>query len=166
MARKPSATAVEAVTGLERQLASIKSIHPEINPVTARPYGITAEQRLVLIKAIEAGNFYSTACQLAGVSYTTFQNWMKRGGDPDLADDDDPVPVEPYLSFAADIREAEAKHESGLLAKIAASPDWKAQAHILDRRHGSRWSDKKTGVQVQAAGEVRIVLPDNQRSAE
>lgn len=158
----------DVVSSLAQRARELARVHPETNPDTKRPYGISAEQRILLIDAIRAGNFFSTACQIAGVSTSTFNDWMQRGGDAasesKYVEDD---PVEPYKSFARDVRLAEAEGEQNLLADIRAAGkvDWKANAWILARRHKDAWGEQKGPIQIGTSGNVSIMLPSNSRDS-
>jgi hypothetical protein len=158
---------VERTSPLAKRMALVKEVHPERSPVSGTLFGISAEQRVLLCDALRAGNFRKTACNLAGVSYTTFNSWMKRGGDGD--DGELEEYDEPYKSFVLDVRVAEAEGESHLLSIIsgAALTDWKAASWILNKRNKEHWSDTdKTSIQVGTTGGVSIILPSNGRELE
>jgi hypothetical protein len=158
----------DTVSNLAHRVRDLAKIHPEKNPTTNRPYGISAEQRIVLIDAIRAGNFFSTACELADVSYGTFMDWMQRGGDEKSESKYvEEHPVEPYKSFARDVRRAEAEGEAALIADIRAAGkvDWKANAWIASRRHNDRWAEQKGPIQIGTSGNVSIMLPSNNRDS-
>lgn len=72
---------------------------------------LLGEPRERLLARIREGYSFRKACALAEVSYDTFGWWMLKGADPGsrsakvcAAD----VRVEPYWSFARDVRDAEA----------------------------------------------------------
>lgn len=141
---------------------------PELHPQNHKPYGISADQRRTLIAAVGEGNFFTTACRIAGVNYDTFCDWMVKGGDPLRDDKGKPAPgeeVEPYKSFMIEIRQAEALAEHKALKALnhGASVDWRAAAWLLSRRHNTNWAEKPQGVQVNTTGTVQFFLPDNQR---
>lgn len=158
---------VERTSPLAQRIAAVKEVHPERSPVSGAPFGISAEQRVILCDALTAGNFRKVACDLAGVSYTTFNSWMKRGGDGDEGELEEYD--EPYRSFVLSVRGAEAEGERALLAIIsgAAATDWKAASWILSKRKKENWSDAdKTSIQVGSTGGVSIILPSNGRELE
>lgn len=158
---------IERSSPLEIRLRDLREKHPDVSPTTGRPFGISAEQRIVLCEALKAGNYRTTACQIAGISYATFNNWMKRGGD-----DEDGERIEfeePYRGFVDDVRSAEAQGEAELLEtiRLAARQDWKAASWILSKKKKDHWSDAdKNTVQVGASGGVTIVLPSNNRELD
>jgi len=163
----PDVYSVEQTSPLGKRIQAAQSVHPDRSPVTGALFGISAEQRVVLCDALTAGNFRKVACDLAGVSYTTFNSWMKRGGDGDEGELEDYE--EPYRSFVLAVRGAEAEGERALLAIIAgaAATDWKAASYILSKRHKQNWSDAdKTSIQVGSTGGVSIILPSNGRELE
>lgn len=157
---------IDTASRMGMRLKAIQKTHPTINPGNNKPYGITAEQRLTLIQALTAGNFRSTACQMAGISENVFLDWMRRGGDTDLESKYvEEHPVEPYKSFVEDVKTAEAESEARLLANIQAhgQVDWRANAWIMSRKFKDRWGDDKTPVQIGTSGNVSIMLPSNTR---
>ena len=42
----------------------------------ARPSKYTPEREAKIVEALAAGNTRKTACQLAGITHTTFDRWM------------------------------------------------------------------------------------------
>lgn len=152
--------------GVTQKVNALQDIHPEIDPLTLRPYTISPQQRLLLVQAIQQGNTFTAACRLAGVSPHTFKTWMMKGGDPESdSDEKSSDPQEPYKSFAEDVRRAEAESETVLVGRIRghSTTDWKAASWLLQRRFRDTWGDHDKGVQVTTEGAVQIVLPDNKR---
>ena len=47
----------------------------------ARPTKLTGEVQDRLVMAIRAGNYLETACAYAGIDYSTYRRWFKRGMD-------------------------------------------------------------------------------------
>jgi len=158
---------LEKTSPLELRLADLRSRHPDVSPATGRPFGISAEQRIVLCEALRAGNYRKTACQVAGISYATFNNWMKKGGD---GEDGERIDFdEPYRSFVDDVHTAEAEGEVELLGLIrsAAQADWKAATWILSKKNKEHWADAdRNNIQVGTSGGVTIVLPSNNRELD
>jgi hypothetical protein len=158
----------DKISNLAHRVRELSQIHPETNPATHKPYGISAEQRITLIDAIRAGNFFTTACKLADVNEKTFMDWMIRGGDEKSESKFvEENPVEPYKSFARDVRRAEAEGEAALIAEIRAAGkiDWKANAWIASRRHKEKWEEQKGPIQIGTSGNVSIMLPSNSRDS-
>ena len=88
---------------------------------------------LEVLESVSGANQISTACEYAGVNVSTFNSWMRRG-----AVEEDGV----YRDLYAKVKHAEAFAESGLVTiiKDAAPSDWRAAAHILERRWPGKWA--------------------------
>lgn len=107
----------------------------------ARPTSLTPGVQAEIVKAIEAGNYRSTAAAAAGVHRNTLTNWEKWGEEG----------KEPYAGFLCALQKAEAKAEMDLLAAVRnAQPAvtgpggngadlWQTKAWILERRFATRW---------------------------
>jgi hypothetical protein len=133
------------------------------------PFAILPDQYDVIVQAIAVGNFYSTACKLAGVSVKTFYDWLAKGGDPESTDQKkDYDPREPYKSFAEDVRQAEAYGEAELVAdmKEFGRGDWKSRAYILARKYPERWAEKTQTATIGPGASVQIFLPENNRDRD
>jgi hypothetical protein len=95
------------------------------------------------LKALAAGNFLSTAAQLAGLSKQTVYNWIRRGEAGE----------HPYDRFVDAYQKASAVAEVAAVAAIraagAAGPEyWLASQTFLERRFPDRWArrqDRKIG---------------------
>jgi hypothetical protein len=95
----------------------------------ARPTKFTSDTQNKLIQAIQMGATYELAAQFAGVSYDSFNNWMKKGSKAISGD---------FFEFFKSIKEAEGKAAVGWLAKIeiaANDGNWQAAAWKLERRY-------------------------------
>lgn len=113
-----------------------------------RPSLLTPKTKQKLIEAIKAGSHYETACAYAGISYSTFREWMQRGQGTHKRRKTD----QDYVDFADAILEAESQGEISAIAaiKAASKNDWKAAAWMLERRHSARWaSTQKVQLQVE-----------------
>ena len=112
-----------------------------------RPSKLTEDLEKLILEEIRAGSFHKIACQRAGISDTTFRNWMNRG-KKEL----ERVAQSPrrrirrkeriYTDFFQNVLKAEAFSESELvkLWRRAAPEDWRAAAEFLARRYPERWS--------------------------
>lgn len=70
---------------------------------------------------------YAQACEICNISYTTFKNWRREGKRE----------VEPFMSFIADIKRAEAiavREHLGAVTK-ARDKSWQAAAWWLERKY-------------------------------
>lgn len=162
----------DALSKREVRLQRLRNIVLPVDEKTGKPLAPrlwSPEKHLALIEYIEAGNFFSVACQRVGMSYKTFSAWMVRGGDP-LSDNADTAwePEEPYWTFAHDVREAEAASETILLESLqrAGRDDWKSHAYVLARKFPERWAEQKQQTNVGAGAGVTIILPDNTREPQ
>lgn len=79
---------------------------------------------------LRAGNYRQTAAALVGLSPTTVSDWMGKER-------------EPYLSFQAAVREAEAEAERIQLDKIASSPEPADAKWYLSRKFPDRWAETR-----------------------
>jgi len=125
----------------------------------ARPCKLTPEVQQIIVNAIGLGASYSDAAQAAGVSYETFNEWMKAGANAKSGK---------FLQFSEAVRKEEADAALRHLTVInnaAAKGDWKASLEWLRRRRRQEWGDN---VDVTSNGEkmetnVHIYIPDNKR---
>jgi hypothetical protein len=97
-------------------------------PPTGRRTKLTKATTAKLIEAIQAGCTYSLACQYAGITYRTFNNWMNDGMDKK---------TQSKIDFFHAIKKAEAQGAMTNLQMIqkAAMDDWRASAWVMERRH-------------------------------
>lgn len=107
--------------------------------VAGRPTSLTAAIQKLICKAIENGNYRSTAAAMAGIHRKTLADWERRG---ELGDS-------PFDAFSAALQTSEAKFEDRMLQKLLnAEPGipavrgadlWQSTAWVLERRFASRW---------------------------
>lgn len=86
-----------------------------------------------ICQAIQAGAYPETAAAYAGVHVDSLRNWLRAAhGDP---------PNEECLRFAERVQQALATLEvqSAALVTKHAQDDWRAAAHLLERRFPERW---------------------------
>ncbi len=136
-----------------------------INQLTKTRSKSTISQEIVdaLSSLIAAGNYNITACQIVGVSESTFYKWLDTGLK-DIEAGIDSL----YRELSESTKNAEAQAEAEMVARVraAASPgvkkkviktdskgnvteeihetggDWLAAATHLERRHPDRWGRK------------------------
>jgi hypothetical protein len=146
---------------------------------------LTPEIHQTIVEAVRAGNFFSTACRMAGIKENTGYGWLARGrgirGTPGRV----------YQDFAKDIEAAEPVAEIAALrgiieigngvefikkSKTFTKPDgtrveeverelvrdWKAFAWYLERKYPQRWGKQKIA-EVEA---VKILLEGNRLPVE
>lgn len=88
----------------------------------ARKSKYTPQAVARIVEAVELGATYELAAQCGGISYDTFNEWMK--GKPE---------------FHADIKAAEGQSAFVALQRVrkaAEMGEWQAAAWLLERRHG------------------------------
>lgn len=93
-----------------------------------RPSKFTPDTQQKIAQAIQMGATYEIAAQFAGITYDTFNEWMKRGA----ANEKD------YSDFFEAVKSAEGRAAVGWLAKIEAAANdgnWQAAAWKLERRY-------------------------------
>ena len=78
---------------------------------------------------IALGNFANVACAFAGISTTTYHEWMNDESKPE---------------FTEAIKEAEAISEIDALAAIRNDPSWQSKAWFLERKFKDRWAKTET----------------------
>lgn len=115
-----------------------------------RPTKFDAEVASRILSALSLGAWKKTACAWAGIDYTTFKRWMRRGRDepdtyPELAD------------FARKVEQAENGCEirAGRKAFEGALEDPKLALEWLKVRHRRRWSPKQ---EVRVSGDAKNPL--------
>lgn len=94
-----------------------------------RPTKLNHKVSLKICDAIVAGATYEAAAQYAGISYETFNEWMKAGRAAATPD--------PFSEFseAVEVANASAQVQFVLNIKRAANAgDWRAAAWMLERR--------------------------------
>ena len=120
----------------------------------ARPSKLTPEVQETIVKAIGLGASYADAAHAAGVSYETFNEWMKAGATAKTGR---------FLQFSEAVRKEEADAALRHLAVInnaAAKGDWKASLEWLRRRRRQDWGDS---VDVTSGGDkvqINVTLKD------
>lgn len=94
-----------------------------------RPTKLTPETQKRIVDGIRMGATYELAAQYGGVSYDTFNNWIKAGVDAKSGS---------YFEFFNAVKRAEGEAAIGWLAKIekaANDGEWQAAAWKLERRY-------------------------------
>jgi len=127
--------------------------------MAGRPTSLTPETRRIILEALKAGVFISTACQIAGITEKTFYNWVRRGQS------EDPSDIE-FSRFLQSCSKIIAATEISAVASIRAAgkKNWKAFAWWLSRRHGKRWgAHQEAGGQVQGRPPVPLTVKTTKR---
>jgi transposase-like protein len=102
----------------------------------ARQSKLTPETQRKIVEAIAEGNYLETAAALGGVTYTTLNNWMRKGQAATSG---------PYVAFFESVKRAEAEAEStrvGRIKRAGQEGNWQADAWYLERRYPERWGKR------------------------
>lgn len=101
-----------------------------------RPTKLTPEAQTKIVEALTLGNYRSTAARFAGVSYSAFQEWMRRGEKARRG---------PYRTFFNAIRAIETQTEVTVVGDlmVKAKKDPKLAKWWLAHRHPKRWGDNR-----------------------
>ena len=114
-----------------------------------------------IIEAMSQGNWQSTAARSVGIDPRAVQRWvqMGRGDHPTIK------AAEPFISFANEIENAQAKAERSLVTDLREQEDWRAKAWLLERGPSrDRWSQNVT-ISAQLAPATSILDALRSRSA-
>lgn len=93
-----------------------------------RPTKLTSDTQQKITQAIQMGATYEHAAQYAGITYETFNEWMKKGQSGKKG----------FSEFSEAVKIAEGRAVIGWLAKIEAAANggnWQAAAWKLERRY-------------------------------
>jgi transposase len=112
-----------------------------------RPSKLTPEVQQTIVNAIGLGASYADAAQAAGVSYDTFNEWMKNGTGK-------------YLQFSEAVRKEQAAAVLRHLAVInnaAAKGDWKASERWLRMYRPQEWQET-TKLDINQTGVTKVII--------
>lgn len=129
-----------------------------------RPSMFTEERTQKILEYLGAGNYIDTACAAAGISHTTFYNWMDRGKqerDRLRATSSEPAPDEaPYVAFVDAVEKAQADAEArnvAIIQKAAVTGTWQAAAWWLERTRPKKYARmEKAEITGPEGGAVRV----------
>lgn len=140
-----------------------------------RPTDLTPETHKIITSAIAYGGTYEASAHAGGVSYDTFNNWMKRG-EAELVRRDNPRVKEDtqqwqteqrFVEFFKAIKKAKGDRQIRWLEQIekaATGGAWQAAAWKLERTEPENFGRQK--IDIEHSGEVKIkgyakVSPDD-----
>ncbi len=105
-----------------------------------RPTTLTPEITEQICARIAVGNFFSTACELAGIPETTARQWLRNGQGKNKGRKGNNA--REYVQFAQAIKSADALCEAVMVQEMqkAGKGDWKFHLAFLERRFPERWS--------------------------
>jgi len=119
-----------------------------------RPTVLTPEVQAIILGALSDGNYLVTACDIAGISYSTLLYWRQKH------EANDPV-AEPFVDFLGSIKRAVALGEAKALRELKqGDPGWQAKAWFLERRFSKRWG-KKDQVVISKPDAIQTVDADD-----
>ncbi len=131
----------------------------------ARPSKLTPEVQENICNWLKLGYYQEDAAIMAGISPSTYYEWMKKGerervalesGEdmlalPDTslpASEDDTPEVElafPFMEFSEAVKKARAEAEGAHIKNIRKAADngvWQASAWFLERSHPKKWGKR------------------------
>jgi len=106
---------------------------------------LTSEQIQEAVLAIKDGMPRMRALKSAGITPARYRKLVKLAADGEV----------PYPSFLRSLDAAESAAQKAHIEQIAASPDWKAHAFILERQYPQEWGQK---IQLEVKRELEKVF--------
>ena len=119
----------------------------------ARPTKLTPDLIQEVCNWLKLGYYQEDAATMAGISSSTFYDWMRRGaeGQKALESGDSPLPDSPdvdmYLEFSEAVKKARAEAEGAHIRNIRKAADngtWQASAWFLERSFPKKWGKRST----------------------
>jgi hypothetical protein len=131
----------------------------------ARPTKLTPEVQLEICNWLKLGYYQEDAAIMAGISASTYYEWMKKGElervaleegekaltlpDTSLPASEDGTPeielVYPFMEFSEAVKKARAEAEGAHIRNIRKAADngvWQASAWFLERSHPKKWGKR------------------------
>ena len=126
----------------------------------ARPTKLTQEKIDEICNWLKLGYYQEDAATMAGISASTYYDWMKRGDDhqkalesgdpsslPAIMEDGEVEVVNMYSEFSEAVKKARAEAEGAHLRNIRRAADngtWQASAWWLERSFPKKWGKRST----------------------
>jgi len=136
--------------------------------MTGRPTKLNEETQARIVQGIMLGGTYELSAKYGGVSYNTFNEWMKRGAAENARRVSPSVKEhtakwnneQPFVEFYEAIKEAEGEAAILWLAKIekAAIDHWQAAAWKLERRYPNDYGRQVQDLHVMGKEEEPIII--------
>lgn len=119
----------------------------------ARPTKLNPTTQERICQAIRVGATYQLAAQYGGVTYKTFNEWMKAGEDAQKGI---------YREFCEAVKKAEADAAMRWLALIdqAATMQWQAAAWKLERRYPEDYGRQVKDTRLSGSVDVRTLTDE------
>lgn len=124
-------------------MASVQLVNTREKHLGGRPTKRTPKRENLLLLAIAKGLPLKAACKLAGLGFTTFNDWREEDS---------------FFAQKIEFVEAQAIERNLALIQRAALKDWKAAAWLLERRH----PDMFARPEVQLGQHVSVQVPSNE----
>ncbi len=142
-------------------LKSSKTIDPSVSPAKGtkpkeqnrsrgRPTKLTPKVQERICKAIRDGHHLDRACVFAGISYSTYREWMNHGEIDQQAGENTE-----FSDFLEAIKKADVDAEDRIIAfwRQAMPENWQAAAEFASRRWPTRWG-RYNRVDLKHTGEI------------
>lgn len=115
------------------------------------PTKLTPEAQKAITDAIAVGNYFETACAIAGVSKQQAYEWLKKGAKG----------KKPFAAFRTAVEEAMSRCEQARVATVLAASreQWQAAAWWLERRFPQKWG-RKDRMDIDQNSKVEIVVTE------
>ena len=126
----------------------------------ARPTKLTQDKIDEICNCLKLGYYQEDAATMAGISTSTYYDWMKKGdeaqkalesGDPSslpaLEEDSEVEVINMYSEFSDSIKRARAEAEGAHIRNIRKAADngtWQASAWFLERSFPQKWGKRST----------------------
>ena len=126
----------------------------------ARPTKLTQDKIDEICNWLKLGYYQEDAATMAGISTSTYYEWMKKGdeaqkalesGDPSslpaVQEDSEVEVVNMYSEFSDSIKRARAEAEGAHIRNIRKAADngtWQASAWFLERSFPQKWGKRST----------------------
>lgn len=131
--------------------------------MAGRQSKLTPEVQDKIVEALKHGNYQDAAAAYAGISESTFHNWMNRGREEArrIADGEKANPKETiYLELLEAVEKARSEAEVRnvmYIQRAAQEGTWQAAAWFLERSHPRKWGRKDRHEHVGDNGEpIRV----------
>ena len=126
----------------------------------ARPTKLTPDVIEDICNWLKLGYYQEDAATMAGISASTFYDWMKKGDEgqkalesgtssslPAIQEDGEVEIVDMYSEFSEAVKKARAEAEGAHLRNIRRAADngtWQASAWWLERSFPKKWGKRNT----------------------
>ncbi len=99
-----------------------------------------------LINNLRLGLYVNQACELTGISLSSYYGWKAKAEEIEERDDDNPIPADQlFLDFLDAVKKARATAEAYHLRNVrdAGETSWQASAWWLERSAPERWGRRE-----------------------